>query len=88
MKILLQDKNFVITNNSLISINSNSVAENGNLVRIKQDSKNNIIKINNSLVHAKVVSDPPIVPKGTLINMNLDGIERQYRVLSVNGECL
>ena len=35
MKILLQDKNFVITNNSLISINSDSVAENGNLVRIK-----------------------------------------------------
>ena len=36
MKILLQDKNFVITNNSLISINSDSVAENGNLVRITQ----------------------------------------------------
>ena len=77
MKILLQDKNFVITNNSLISINSDSVAEeNGNLVRIKQDSKNNIIKINNSLVRAKVASDPPIVPKGTLIYMNLDGTSR------------
>ena len=85
MKILLQDKNFVITNNSLISINSDSVAENGNLVRIKQDSKNNIIKINNSLMRVKIALDSPIVPKGTLINMNLDGTERQYRVLSVNG---
>lgn len=85
MKILLQNKNFVIANNSLISINSNNIAENGNLVRIKQSSKNNIIKINNSLVRAKVALDPPIVPKGTLINMNLDGTERQYRVLNVNG---
>lgn len=73
MKILLQNKNFVITNNSLISINSDNITENGNLVRIKQDSKNNIIKINNSLVRVKVAPDPPIVPKGTLINMNLDG---------------
>lgn len=85
MKILLQDKNFVITNNSLISIDSDNIAENGNLVRVKQDSKNNIIKINSSLVRAKVAPDPPIVSRGTLINMNLDGTERQYRVLSVNG---
>lgn len=35
MKILLQNKNFVITNNSLISIDSNNIAENGNLVRVK-----------------------------------------------------
>ena len=28
---------------------------------------------------------PPIVPKGSLVKMNLDGTERQYRVLSVNG---
>lgn len=83
MKILLQDKNFVITNNSLISINSDSIAENGNLVRVKQASKkSDILKINNSLVRA---SDLPIVPKGTLIYMNLDGTSRQYRVLSVNG---
>lgn len=34
MKILLQDKNFVVTNNSLISINSDNIAENGNLIRI------------------------------------------------------
>ena len=27
----------------------------------------------------------PIVPKGSLVKMNLDGTERQYRVLSVNG---
>ena len=85
MKILLQNKNIVLANNSLISINSDNIAENGNLVRIKQNSKNNIIKINNSLVRAKVASDPPIVPKGTLIYMNLDGTSRQYRVLSVNG---
>lgn len=61
MKILLQNKNFVITNNSLISINSDNIAENGNLVRIKQDSKNNIIKINNSLVRVKVTSVSSIV---------------------------
>lgn len=62
MKILLQDKNFVITNNSLISINSDNIAENGNLVKIKQSSeKNDILKINNSLVRAKVAPDPPIV---------------------------
>lgn len=73
MKILLQNKNFVITNNSLISINSDNITENGSLVRIKQDSKNNIIKINNSLVRVKVTSVSSIVPKGTLINMNLDG---------------
>ena len=28
---------------------------------------------------------PPIVPKGSLVKMNLNGTERQYRVLSVNG---
>lgn len=28
---------------------------------------------------------PPIVPKGSLVKMNLDGTEREYRVLSVNG---
>lgn len=85
MKILLQNKNIALANNSLISINSDNIVENSNLVRIKQSSKNNIIKINNSLVRAKVASDPPIVPKGTLIYMNLDGTSRQYRVLSVNG---
>ena len=86
MKILLQDKNFVITNNSLISINSDNIAENGNLVKIKQASKkSDILKINNSFARAKIIPDPPIIPKGTLINMNLDGTERQYRVLSVNG---
>ena len=85
MKILLQNKNIALANNSLISINSDNIVENGNLIRVKQNSKNNIIKINNSLVRAKVASDPPIVPKGTLIYMNLDGTSRQYRVLSVNG---
>lgn len=34
MKILLQNKNIVLANNSLISINSDNIAENGNLVRI------------------------------------------------------
>lgn len=63
MKILLQNKNIALANNSLISINSDNIVENGNLVRIKQSSKNNIIKINNSLVRAKVTSDPPIVPE-------------------------
>lgn len=74
MKILLQNKNIVLANNSLISINSDNIAENGNLVKIKQASKkDNILKINNSLVRAKITSDLPIVPKGTLIYMNLDG---------------
>lgn len=45
----------------------------------------NLLKINNSLVRVKIAPDPPIVPKGTLIYMNLDGTNRQYRVLSVNG---
>lgn len=63
MKILLQNKNIVLANNSLISTDSNNIAENGNLIRTKQDSKNDIIKINNSLVRAKVAPDPPIVPK-------------------------
>lgn len=53
MKILLQNKNIALANNSLISINSDNIAENGNLVRIKQSSKNNIIKINNSFVCVK-----------------------------------
>lgn len=44
MKILLQNKNFVITNNSLISIDSNNIAENGNLVRVKQASKKRYFK--------------------------------------------
>lgn len=61
MKILLQNKNIALANNSLISINSDNIVENGNLVRIKQSSKNNIIKINSSLVRAKVAPDPPIV---------------------------
>lgn len=69
MKILLQDKNFVITNNSLISINSDNIAENGNLVRIKQDSKkSNLLKINNSSVRAKVALDPPIAPKKNMVD--------------------
>lgn len=85
MKILLQNKNIALTNNSLISINSDNITENGSLVRIKQDSKNNIIKINNSLVRVKVTSVSSIVQKGTLINMNLDGTTRRYRVLKCNG---
>lgn len=87
MKILLQNKNIVLTNNNLISINSNNIAENGNLVKIKQSSeKNDILKINNSLVRVKSVVSSLILPnKGDIIKMNLDGTERQYRVLSVNG---
>ena len=34
---------------------------------------------------ALYISPPPIVPKGSIVKMNLDGTERQYRVLSVNG---
>ena len=35
--------------------------------------------------HMALYIPPPIVPKGSLVKMNLDGTERQYRVLSVNG---
>jgi len=45
----------------------------------------NLLKINNSLVRAVVAPDPPIVNKGTLIYMDLDGATRQYRVLKCNG---
>lgn len=77
MKILLQNKNIVLANNSLISINSDNIAENGNLVKIKQASKkDNILKINNSLVRVKVVSSLILPNKGDIIKMNLDGTER------------
>lgn len=62
MKILLQNKNIVLANNSLISIDNDNIAENGNLVKIKQSSeKNDILKISNSLVRVKVAPDPPVV---------------------------
>lgn len=64
MKILLQNKNIVLASNSLISINNDNIAENGNLVRI---------------------TIPEIPKKGSIIKMNLDGTDRQYRVLNVNG---
>ena len=44
-----------------------------------------LLKINNSLVRVKVVSSLILPNKGDIIKMNLDGTERQYRVLSVNG---
>ena len=63
MKILLQNKNIVIANNSLISVSDDTnIAENGSLIRIKQMPK-----------------------KGDIIILNLDGADREYRVLSVNG---
>ena len=49
MKILLQNKNIVLANNSLISINSDNIAENGNLVRITIPEilkKGSIVKMN------------------------------------------
>ena len=49
MKILLQNKNIVLVNNSLISINSDNVAENGSLVRItipEIPKKGSIINMN------------------------------------------
>ena len=49
-----------------------------------------IVTLNNKVLMsgnqiALYIPPPPIVPKGSLVNMNLDGTERQYRVLSVNG---
>ena len=49
MKILLQNKNIVLANNSLISINSDNITENGNLVRItipEIPEKGSIINMN------------------------------------------
>lgn len=44
---------------------------------------NNKVLVNQNKIAMYV--QPPIVPKGSLVKMNLDGTERQYRVLSVNG---
>lgn len=49
-----------------------------------------IVMLNNKVLMsgnqmALYIPPPPIVPKGSLVKMNLDGTERQYRVLSVNG---
>ena len=44
-----------------------------------------LLKINNSLVRVKTVSSLILPNKGDIIKMNLNGTERQYRVLSVNG---
>lgn len=49
MKILLQNKNIVLANNSLISIDNDNIAENGNLVRItipEIPKKGSIINLN------------------------------------------
>ena len=43
---------------------------------------NNKVLVNQNKIAMYI---PPIVPKGSLVKMNLDGTERQYRVLSVNG---
>ena len=49
-----------------------------------------IVMLNNKVLMsgnqmALYIPPLPIVPKGSLVKMNLDGTERQYRVLSVNG---
>ena len=43
---------------------------------------NNKVLVNQNKIAMYI---PPIIPKGSLVKMNLDGTERQYRVLSVNG---
>ena len=65
MKILLQNKNIVLANNSLISINNDNIAENGNLVRItiSETPKMNIIK-NISKATIALITISGIVPKG------------------------
>ena len=49
-----------------------------------------IIMLNNKVLMsgnqmALYVPPPPIVPKGSIVKMNLDGTERQYRVIKCNG---
>ena len=49
-----------------------------------------IVTLNNKVLMsgnqmALYIPPLPIVAKGSLVKMNLDGTERQYRVLSVNG---
>lgn len=65
MKILLQNKNIVLTNNSLISINSDNIAENGSLIRVitPEAPKMSIIK-NLSSATIALITVGGIVPKG------------------------
>lgn len=65
MKILLQNKNIALANNSLISINSDNIVENGNLVRITipEAPKMNVIK-NISKATITLITVGGIVPKG------------------------
>ena len=47
-----------------------------------------IVMLNNKVLmsgNQMALYIPPIVAKGSLVKMNLDGTERQYRILSVNG---
>ena len=47
-----------------------------------------IVMLNNKVLmsgNQMALYIPPIVPKGSLVKMNLDGTERQYRVLSIDG---
>lgn len=46
---------------------------------------NNKVLMSGNQMALYIPPPPPIVPKGSLVKMNLDGTERQYRVLSVNG---
>lgn len=85
MKILLQNKNIALTNNSLISINSDNIAENGSLVRITipEIPKMNIIK-DISKATIALITVGGIVPKG-----NPDKIPTSkatfYKKYSLNG---
>ena len=81
MKILLQDKNFVITNNSLISINSDSVAENGNLVRITQPKLTIIKDITRATI--ALITLGGVVPKGNPDNIPVSA-STIYKKYSIN----
>lgn len=72
-----------------LTIDGKIQAQNGKPILVPDTYNNELIKLNGNLVktktnligHVKNSSDTSIVSKGDLINMNLDGTSRQYRVL-------
>lgn len=82
MKILLQNKNFVITNNSLISINSDNIAENGSLIKIAEP-KFTIIK-NITRATIALITLGGVVPKNNPDNIP-SSASTIYKKYSISG---
>lgn len=82
MRILLQNKSFVIANNSLISVNGDNIAENGNLIRIAKP-KFTIIK-NITRATIALITLGGVVPKGNPDNIPVSA-STVYKKYSING---